>query len=74
MSIGHVPGHNRSYNLVYTNAAMFNRELLNEYTCRTPQVLLDHVCFAMCSNPYAPQVHKEISCEDIVMNVVAYHK
>jgi len=46
---------------VYTNAAIFHRELLNDYTCALPKSLRDMVT----------KIH---SCEDIVMNVMAYAK
>ena len=32
-STGRIPGYKWEYNLVYTNAAIFHRELLNDYTC-----------------------------------------
>jgi hypothetical protein len=56
-----VPGHKLEYNLIYTNAAVFHRELLNAYTCEMPAVVRDMVA--------------EIrSCEDIAMNVLSYAK
>ena len=56
-----MPGHKLEYNLIYTNAAVFHRELLNAYTCEMPAVVRDMVA--------------EIrSCEDIAMNVLSYAK
>lgn len=60
-SAGHVPGHKLEYNLVFTNAAIFHRELLNDYTCTMPQEIRD-------------MVTKIRSCEDIAMNVLSYAK
>ena len=58
-SAGNVPGHSLRYNLVFTNAAIFHRELLNDYTCAMPPAVLEMVT--------------EIrSCEDIAMNVLSY--
>eukprot|EP00041_Stephanoeca_diplocostata_P010503 m.166869 g.166869 ORF g.166869 m.166869 type:complete len:157 (-) comp18174_c0_seq4:41-511(-) len=46
---------------VYTNAAIFHRELLNEYTCTMPREIRDMVSTIR-------------SCEDIAMNVLSYAK
>ena len=58
---GNVPGHSLEYNLVFTNAAIFHRELLNDYTCAMPKE--------------AAQMITDLrSCEDIAMNVLSYAK
>eukprot|EP00050_Salpingoeca_kvevrii_P008465 m.303077 g.303077 ORF g.303077 m.303077 type:complete len:382 (+) comp15643_c0_seq1:80-1225(+) len=56
-----IPGQSLAYNLVFTNAAMLHRDLLNEYTCRAPAALRQ-------------RVEELRSCEDIAMNLLAYRK
>lgn len=60
-SAGNVPGHKLEYNLVYTNAAIFHRELLNAYTCEMPPAVREMVSTIR-------------SCEDIAMNILSYAK